>query len=76
MNRTLDENVLSSANGKFRFDDLPGEVDYTVVVEDYIPGQDVAIVQLLEGVVEGRPYKINLRTGERLPEELFFFGFG
>ena len=31
--------------GKFRFDDLPGDVDYTVVVEDYIPGQDVAIVQ-------------------------------
>ena len=31
--------------GKFRFDDLPPEVDYTVVVEGYSPGQDVVIVQ-------------------------------
>ncbi|MBL4752673.1 MAG: OmpA family protein [Flavobacteriales bacterium] len=47
----LDENdkVLATTNtdktGKFRFDDLPSEVDYTVVVENYQPDQEVAIVQ-------------------------------
>ncbi|MBL4576827.1 MAG: OmpA family protein [Flavobacteriales bacterium] len=43
------EEVLATTEtdntGKFRFDDLPPEVDYIVVVEKYSPGQDVAIVQ-------------------------------
>ncbi|MBL4658398.1 MAG: OmpA family protein, partial [Flavobacteriales bacterium] len=60
----LDEkdNVLATTetdnSGKFRFDDLAGAVDYTVVVEDYISGQDVAIVQTnYEGRIIKKAYR-------------------
>jgi len=73
--------VLKTTNtdetGKFKFEGLPPELDYVVIVEEYVPGQDIAIIQTnFEGKIIKKAYREekNVFRFKQLPPNCHYIG--